>query len=137
MHANKKSGGDGANQSHVCIGLYLAMYSGTEESHMGNAHEFSAVVYTQTQGAGTLPHWSCSSRGRSTCWLDRILPVPTENPSSLLCCCCCRARGCHMASCPCPARFFLNDSFCSGHAPARARARGRGRDLRSSQGGRA
>lgn len=40
------------------VELYLAMYSRTEESYMGNAHEFSAVH----QGTGS----ACNAHGESS-----------------------------------------------------------------------
>lgn len=57
---------------HVCtVGLFLAMYSGTEESLMGHAHEFSTVVRVR--------RWSTGTGAVPVGWIGfRILPVPTE-----------------------------------------------------------
>lgn len=85
---------------YVCTGLFLAMYSGTEESLM---RECTWVQY-----------W------RSTRWLDRILPKPTQSksPLSLL------PRGC-LVQLPLLSQILLNDSFCSGQERARERERDR------------
>ena len=50
------------------VGLFLAMYSRTEESLMGNAHEFSTVACA----GGAVQYCSAGSHS--------LLPVPTEIP---------------------------------------------------------